>query len=589
MTILTDNAVDWFIEHTDDTQTQKIIGDDSTFADIFELVCAQHNLRYEMLILLNKNGLIISNTILSQDINLCGRTLNSSALNNCPFEIICINSDLGYTIISTHHINANNVLTNIKDTVDTFAKIIFKSQEHNQHLLKCLDALNTAISIFDSDAHLLFTNKNFCTLFNIEDPQSVLGMHIDNIMKQYGISISPLNKATPHLKMFDVLKTGEAELGWEIVLESKFHPSPIQLAENDILPIFDDNRNIIGVIDVFRSYKQDLQRSKKFIALSANYKFTDIVHTSEIMEQRIALAKKMSQNNSTVLITGESGVGKELFAQSIHNYSNRKNNSFVALNCASFPSELITSELFGYEAGAFTDASKKGHVGKFELADGGTLFLDEISELPYDSQSKLLRVLETWVITRVGGSKEIPVNIRLIAASNKDLPQMVEKGLFREDLYYRLQTLTLQIPPLRQRRSDILPLCKFFLMQCAQQNDIKAKKIRADAISSLQNYDWPGNIRELKNVMTSISLLSRDDVITAKTIDEHFHPNENFNKNINDDSPEDRISSIKNKIHHDYRALLNEALILTNGHKGKAAELIGVSRKTFYRMLEKYS
>lgn len=588
MTSTMNDAIEWIVDQTAKTTKRKLVGENVVLAEIFELICSQHNLRYEMLLMIKNDGLIIKSNILGQEINLQGYTIDLKKISECPFEIIYIHSDLGYTIVSTHHINATYVLQSIISSVDTMVKIVNSSQAYSQHIFTCLDSLDTAISIYDVDGHLLYTNKILCSLFNIEDRNKVLGMHINDIMETCGITISSLNKNTAKLKMFDVLKTGKKEIGWEIIMESRIHSNLIRMAENDILPIFDKDGTIIGVMDIIRSYNQNFQRSKKFIALSANYTFNDIIHASNIMQDRIALAKMMAKNNDAILVTGESGVGKELFVQAIHNYSNRKSNPFVALNCASFPSELITSELFGYEAGAFTDASKKGHIGKFELANGGTLFLDEISELPYDSQSKLLRVLETRIITRIGGTKEIPVNVRIIAASNKDLPQMVASGLFRKDLYYRLQTLTLQIPPLRQRRADIPPLCRHFLLQCAQQNSCTPKKIRADAISALQDYEWLGNVRELKNIMTSITLLSKDKIITAKTIDEYFHLNENFSRNINDDAPEIRIASIKDKISENYSNLLNEALIICNGNKKKAAELIGVSRKTFYRMLEKY-
>ena len=180
--------------------------------------------------------------------------------------------------------------------------------------------------------------------------------------------------------------------------------------------------------------------------LSAGYDFNSIIGYSQAIRDKINIAKQFAKSSANVLVTGESGVGKELFAQAIHNHSSRSKGPFVALNCASFPSELIESELFGYVEGAFTGASKRGQTGKIELADGGTLFLDEIGELPYYFQPKLLRVLETWTITKVGDSKPIPVDVRLVAATNRNLEKMVEEGLFRSDLYYRLQVLNVEIP-----------------------------------------------------------------------------------------------------------------------------------------------
>lgn len=581
----------WFKEHTNIQPPRGNTGDDEALSDLFAFTCANHNIRYEMLLLINASDLIISSSFgeLSKDNQvLTGRSVELQCLETCPFELIRITSRLGFTIVSTYHLGAHRILESICSSVEEILGILNKAQQKDRHILSCLDYLNSALSIFDKNANLLYTNKNFCTLFHIDEPSSVLGMNINDIMDKYGITISTRDTRSSHLKMFDVLKNAKEELNWEILLESKYSPNPIQLVENDILPIFDEQGAVIGVIDIFRSYHQEFQRSKKFIALSANYTFNDIIHKSAVIDEQIALAKKMAVSNNTVLISGESGVGKELFAQSIHNHSNRRNNPFVALNCASFPSELIASELFGYEAGAFTDASKKGHIGKFELANGGTLFLDEISELPYDSQSKLLRVLETWVILRLGGTKEIPVDVRLVAASNKDLKNMVEKGLFREDLYYRLNSLTLKIPPLRQRTDDISPLATFFLKQAARQNSNKPKKLRSDALGALRSHDWPGNVRELKNVMTAITILSKDDIITAETIKEYGFSNDAYNAPLYDGSSEEKIASIKREISRQYAALLTESLLLTKGNKSKAAELIGVSVRTFYRMLDKY-
>lgn len=581
----------WFKETTENSPIRQICGDDEILSDLFNLTCTGHNIRYEFLLLINSSGLIISTHFesMSEGSNLLlGRTIDLKCLETCPFELICVTNELNHTIISTYSLGARRILESINSSIESIMRIVIKAQEKNKHILSCLDYLNSAISIFDEKANLLYTNKNFCTLFHIDDQNNILGMNIKDIMDKYGIAISARNTKSSHLKMLDVLKSGKEELNWEILLESKYSQSPIQLVENDILPIFDENKKVIGVIDIFRSYHQEFKRSQKFIALSANYTFNDIIHKSKVIDEQIDLAKKMAVSDSTVLVIGESGVGKELFVQSIHNHSHRRNNPFVALNCASFPSELIASELFGYESGAFTDASKKGHIGKFELANGGTLFLDEISELPYDSQSKLLRILETWVILRLGGTKEIPVDVRLVAASNKDLKNMVEKGLFREDLYYRLQSLTLRIPPLRQRPDDIVPLAEFFLKQAAAQNSNKPKKLQFDALNSLRNYDWPGNVRELKNVMTAITILSKNDIITAETVKKYGFSNDVHSNSIYDGPSDKKISSIKREISRQYATLLTEALHLANGNKSKAAKLIGVSVRTFYRMMDKY-
>ena len=210
------------------------------------------------------------------------------------------------------------------------------------------------------------------------------------------------------------------------------------------------------------------------------------------------LATRIATSNSTVLLTGESGTGKELFAQAIHGMSTRKNNPFIAVNCAAIPGELFESELFGYEPGAFSGAKKEGKPGKIELAMNGTLFLDEISELPYEAQGKLLRVLQEKEVERVGGTVSKHIDIRIIAATNRDLGKLVEEGKFRQDLYYRLYVFDLTIPSLRERREDILPLAYYFIDYFNEKFDLEVKYIDPKLQEWILNYDWPGNVRELK-------------------------------------------------------------------------------------------
>lgn len=263
------------------------------------------------------------------------------------------------------------------------------------------------------------------------------------------------------------------------------------------------------------------------------------------------------------------------------------------MNCASFPSELIESELFGYVEGAFTGASKRGQTGKIELADGGTLFLDEIGELPYYFQPKLLRVLETWTITKVGDSKPIPVDVRLVAATNRNLEKMVEEGLFRSDLYYRLQVLNVEIPPLRDRREDIVPLAEYFLEQFASDGKNQAKTLTNEAKRLLSDHLWPGNVRELKNVISRIAILSPDPVIDAGFLESILPVRKtplvrNAPEAGPGDTDERRIQRAKEAIQSANADLVHLALEITGGKRKEAADLIGVSRNTFYRMMKKH-
>ena len=245
-------------------------------------------------------------------------------------------------------------------------------------------------------------------------------------------------------------------------------------------------------------------RNKKKKSTGAFFTFENIIGESEEIKSIIFNCKLISNSPSTVLIEGESGTGKEVLAQAIHNYSIRRDNRFIAINCGAIPKNIIESELFGYEEGAFTGGKKGGNIGKIELAHKGTLFLDEIGDMPYDMQIKLLRVLQEGRITRVGGNYEIPVDMRVIAATNKNLRAEVKKGRFREDLYYRLCVIPIRIPSLRDRRKDIGNLIDYFL----EMKSIKLKKnireLDEELLKQLLNYSWPGNIRELENTIENI-------------------------------------------------------------------------------------
>ena len=245
----------------------------------------------------------------------------------------------------------------------------------------------------------------------------------------------------------------------------------------------------------------DLQKMNKKMPHRNKYSFDEIMGNSEAMNNAKELATRIATSNSTVLLTGASGTGKELFAQAIHGMSPRKNNPFIAVNCAAIPGELFESELFGYEPGAFSGAKKEGKPGKIELAMNGTLFLDEISELPYEAQGKLLRVLQEKEVERVGGTASKHIDVRIIAATNRDLGQLVSEGKFRQDLFYRLFVFDLTIPSLRERIDDILPLAFYFIDYFNVKFDLEVKHIDAKLQNWMLNYDWPGNVRELKAVI----------------------------------------------------------------------------------------
>ena len=328
----------------------------------------------------------------------------------------------------------------------------------------------------------------------------------------------------------------------------------------------------------------DLQKMNKKMPHRNKYSFDEIMGNSEAMNNAKELATRIATSNSTVLLTGESGTGKELFAQAIHGMSPRKNNPFIAVNCAAIPGELFESELFGYEPGAFSGAKKEGKPGKIELAMNGTLFLDEISELPYEAQGKLLRVLQEKEVERVGGTASKHIDVRIIAATNRDLGQLVEEGKFRQDLYYRLFVFDLTIPSLRERMEDILPLAYYFIDYFNVKFDLEVKHIDDKLQDWMLNYDWQGNVRELKAVIergmniVDGDTLSLSDLFFATQVS----TNTSTKKTISLQSLEDEVRSAEINA-------IQRALQESDGDRSLAAQKLKIHIASLYRKIAKYN
>lgn len=282
---------------------------------------------------------------------------------------------------------------------------------------------------------------------------------------------------------------------------------PIDL--NRLLKVLTDN--LFNLENGKQETKSENQKTKTSNTVSLSSKNSNMIGQSTKMKEMYSFIEKVGVTDARILITGANGTGKELVAKAIHNISQRANKSFVEVNCAAIPSELIESELFGHEKGAFTSAIKQ-RKGNFELADGGSLFLDEIGDMSLSAQAKVLRVLQENKITRVGGEKDISVNVRVIAATNKDLKQEIERGNFREDLYHRLSVIVIKVPDLRERLEDIPLLVDYFLETYSQQMNTTKKKINAKAIKKLQSLPWTGNVRELKNVTERLAILCEGEI-----------------------------------------------------------------------------
>ncbi|HLQ83534.1 MAG TPA: sigma 54-interacting transcriptional regulator [Pseudogracilibacillus sp.] len=314
-------------------------------------------------------------------------------------------------------------------------------------------------------------------------------------------------------------------------------------------------------------------------------RFEDILGNSQAISIPKQLAIKASKTKATVLITGDSGVGKEQFARAIHDSYLTKNENFISVNCAAIPKDIIEAELFGYEEGSFTGAKQGGSVGKFEQAEGGTLFLDEISEMPLNVQAKILRALQEREVVKVGGRVTIPINIRVIAATNRDLSKLVKAGKFREDLYYRLNVIPLKIPSLKERKDDIPLIIAYRLKELAKTHQIQEKTIDEKIIREFYLYDWPGNIRELFNILERLYVLTSGDHITYE--DYLNLVNLKINKQNQLKSNELAFLDEDNKRVHEIN-LIKEAISAAKGNKTEAAKRLNISRATLYNKLNRY-
>jgi sigma-54 dependent transcriptional regulator, acetoin dehydrogenase operon transcriptional activator AcoR len=357
----------------------------------------------------------------------------------------------------------------------------------------------------------------------------------------------------------------------ERIMEAKKLNSVIELSQKNTNAFESKNKE---ELPVFHETNKNRKLAGRILNGKAIYTFDKIISQNERFKSIIEYAKKIADSKSTVLITGESGTGKEIFAQSIHNYSTRREEPFVAVNCGAIPRTLIESELFGYEEGAFTGAKKGGNMGKFELAEGGTIFLDEIGEMPTDMQIKLLRVIEEGVINRIGSSKQQPLNVRIIAATNKDLKIEIQKETFRKDLYYRLNVLPVFLTPLRERREDIPLLVDYYMKKTSRKLNREPVNITVEYMDYLQSHDWPGNIRELENV---IELVVNTGAIEVNQWSNEFKQSKPLNIKAHLQS----LEAIE-KIH--IINILNEV----EGNISIAAKILDIGRNTLYRKLQKY-
>lgn len=379
------------------------------------------------------------------------------------------------------------------------------------------------------------------------------------------------------------------------------------------IPIFDENGNVKNILAIARSieylnyiWQDSMHKADQISNVNLNIggegKQPELIAKSEQMKALLVMAEKVASVDSGILIEGESGVGKNVLASYIHNHSNRKDRTIVEISCASFPEGLLEAELFGYEKGSFTGALDSGKRGLIEEADGGTLFLDEINSLPLSLQGKLLRAIETKKIRKVGSNKDITVDFRVIAATNISLKECVAQGNFRSDLYYRLNVVPLLIPPLRERRKDIIPLCMHFLHHYCK-NYGRIKNLSDNVLEKVYHYDWPGNVRELRNFVERVVVMSSEDVIEVKDVPDHMFTNEGvpglsydksmgtpifYAQNGESDDCEEEGFSMSSYLERCENKML-EKVLKKYGSTYKAAEVLKMSQTTVVRRKEKYN
>jgi len=427
----------------------------------------------------------------------------------------------------------------------------------NQQVI--LELLDDGVIVLTREGSIVSINRQACDMLELDDRQPS-GENIQTFIPNSEILLSILSDRTPFYDREVSFQLQNGKLSCALTCA----------------PFGDD-----GVILTLREAKRMRKYAARVAGAKAVYTFENILGSSEPMQGALRLARVASQSDATTLLLGESGTGKELFAQAIHNASSRHKGPFVVVNCGALPRNLVQSELFGYVAGAFSGALKEGSPGKFELADGGTLFLDEIGEMPMEAQVSLLRLLQESEVTRLGGKQAKRIDVRIIAATNKDLLTAVNNNAFRGDLYYRVNVLAISIPPLWQRQGDITLLVNVFLKKFASTLHNRQIRISQEALSALEAYRWPGNVRELENCIERLVNIVQGDCITIADLPLDF-------KTEQLERPLYQTQAAPRSLQNIQQSLILETLHETGGNFRRTASILNISRTTLYAKLKQY-
>lgn len=453
-------------------------------------------------------------------------------------------------------------------------------------LLKSLQ-MNYSFLLIDEKQKIVAISDTYASLLGLDQIQSVG---------------QPIQEELPMLDFSQIFITGEPQINVLIPYFNYEKKSKCTMVCN-YQPIIQEGQ-VMGVLhtiihsDIHQIKKlnekletlkkEHLERPKSPISTiqEKNPNLNQVFGSSKVMKDLKELVMRVANSNLSILITGETGTGKEVFANAIHQLSKRKEQPFVKINCAAIPKDLLESELFGYAEGAFSGALKGGKMGRFELANNGTILLDEIGEMPISLQAKLLRVIQEQELVRVGGLKTIKLNVRIICSTNRNLEEMVTEGNFREDLYYRINVVELPLPPLREHLEDIPDLCEHFIHESNENNELNISGIHPDVYPFLQQYDWKGNIRELEHTIERACVMCQEGILHVEHFDfllTRIQKNHSVSDQISD-SP----TTLKNKKNEYEKEQIVKALAITKGNKSAAAKYLHISRSVFYTKLKNY-
>ncbi|MEB1806973.1 MAG: sigma 54-interacting transcriptional regulator [Bacillaceae bacterium] len=504
----------------------------------------------------------------------------SSSFNKDVHFRINIDSDYFVVRLSTYNMPNGKkgfiaLFQNVSE-LENMAQELQTVKKWKSILQTVIDNAYDGLVMINENGEIIFISPSLIELFEL-DNKTIEGSPVDTIL--------------PHLELIPTLKTGVADISDFMEIKG------INYMVHRI-PVYQDDQ-IIGVIGkiVYRQLHEVRERFRRYEDVekklqvssrkteTSRFTFKEILSQDPQMEKLMRSGIKAAKGRTTILIRGESGTGKELFAHAIHSSSSSGKGPFITVNCAAIPEHLLESEFFGYEEGAFTGAKQKGKMGKFDLANGGTLFLDEVGDMSLQLQAKLLRVLQEREFYRVGGTERIEVNVRIIAATNRSLEEMVEKGEFREDLFYRLNVISFEIPPLRKRKKDILLLSESFIEELNKQNGTSIIGWDPMVQQAMMDYDWPGNIRELRNVWERAMVFSENGNVQLVDLPDYLLKKVGYDLLIEEEETTIPEQSLLEKAE---QIAIQKALIKSNGNKSQACKLLGISRSVLYDKLKKY-